>query len=60
MRNILLATEEEAKQLASSLLISKSVGFETEYMGTRRTTGTVHGLLADTIEDRMGIYFSSL
>lgn len=41
---ILLATDEEAKQLAESTLAKKSVRLQTEYMGTRRTKVTVHGM----------------
>lgn len=33
---ILLATDEEAKQLAGSTLATKSVRLQTEYIGTRR------------------------
>lgn len=58
IRNILLAIEEEAKQLAGSLLISKSVWFQTEYMGTWRTRVTVHRVPANITEDQLSTYFS--
>lgn len=59
MSDILLATEE-VKQLAGSLLISKFLRLQTEYMGTQRTRLTVHGVPADITEDQLGVYFSNL
>lgn len=42
--DILLANEEEAKKLAGSILTTKTVRMQTEYMGTRKTRVTVHGV----------------
>lgn len=44
--DILLADEEEAKKLAGSILMTKNVRMQTEYMGTRKTRVTVHGVPA--------------
>lgn len=52
--DILLATEQQAKVLAGSVLITKSLCLQTEYMGTRRTKVTIHGVPVDISEDRMG------
>lgn len=59
IRDILLASEEEIKELARSLLISKSVRIQTEYMGTLRTRMTVYAVPVDITENRLGAYFSN-
>lgn len=51
--DLLIATEEEAKKLTGSVLTSK-----TEYMGTRRTNVTMHGVPIDITEDRLGAFFA--
>lgn len=51
MWDILLAKEEEARQLAGYILMAKAVHFQTEYMGTRKIRVTVHGVPADITED---------
>lgn len=58
MWDILLATEGEAKKLSGSILTTKSVRFQTEYIGTRRTKITIHGVPVDISEDKAGAFFS--
>lgn len=55
---ILLSSEQEAKQLAESILMAKSERLQTEYMGTRKTRLTVHSVPVDINEDRMGAFFT--
>lgn len=43
MWDVLLATEDKAKKLTGSILTSKSVRLQTEYLGTRKTRITLHG-----------------
>lgn len=50
--DVLMATEQEVKQLAGSVLTSKSVRLQTEYMGTQRTRVMVHGVPVDISDDR--------
>lgn len=50
--DILLPTEQEAKQFAGSILTAKSVHFQTEYMSTRKTKVTMlQGVPVDISED---------
>lgn len=56
--DILLGTEQEAKQLAGSVLSTASIRLQTEYMGTRRTKIIVHGVPVDICEDRMEAFFA--
>lgn len=56
--DILLATEQEAKQVAGYILETKSVPLQTEYMGARKTKVTVHRVPVDISEDRMGAFFA--
>lgn len=63
---ILLATEEEAKQMTYSLHIAKSVQLQTDTRRTpgehqediRRTRAIAHGVPADITENWLGDYFS--
>lgn len=55
---ILLASEQEAKQLAESIQMVKSVRLQTEYKGTRKTRITVHCVPVDISEDRMEAFFA--
>lgn len=55
--DILLGTEQEAKQLARSVLSDTSIRLQTKYMGTRGTKLTVHGVPADICEEPMGAFF---
>lgn len=55
---ILLGSEEEAKSLAGNTLTTRSLRLQTEYLGTRKTKITVHGVPADISDDRMGSFFS--
>lgn len=58
MWDILLPTEQDAKQIAGNILTTKNLRLQTEYMDTRRTRITVHGVPVDVSTDRMGAYFS--
>lgn len=49
--DILLPTEQEAKQLAGSVLTTRNLRLQTEYIGTRKTKITVHGVPVDISED---------
>lgn len=51
MWHILLTTEQEARQLAGSVLTTKNVRLQTEYMSTRATKITVHGYPMDSNGD---------
>lgn len=55
MWNILLATEQK---LAWSVLAARLVRLQVEYMGTRRTKITVHGVPVDISEDCVGSFFA--
>lgn len=44
--------------LAGSILTSKTLRFQTEYMGTRNTKVTVHGVPVDITVDRIGAFFA--
>lgn len=50
---ILLSKEEAAKKLAESILIAKSVRLQTEYMDTRKTRVTLHGVAMDISKDHL-------
>lgn len=50
MWDILLASKQEAKKLAESILMAKTVRLQTEYM--------VHGEPADISKDQMGAFFA--
>lgn len=56
--DILLPTEQDAKQLVGSVLTARNLRLQKEYMGTRKTKITVHGVHVDILEDRMGAFFS--
>lgn len=56
--DILLVNVEEAKRLARSVLTTKTVRLQTEYMGTRCTKITLHGFSMDITEERLGAFFS--
>lgn len=58
MWDVLLATEQEAKQLAGSSLTMKTLRLQIEYMSTRRTIVMLHGVTVDITEDRMGAFFA--
>lgn len=49
--DILLPTVQDAKQMAGSVLTTKNLRLQTEYMGTRRTRITVRGVPVDISED---------
>lgn len=51
MWDILLTSEKEARVLAGSILTTKLVSMQTEYMGTRKTHITLHGVPMDVEED---------
>lgn len=55
--DILLPTNQQAKNLAESVLNTKALRLQTEYMGTRRTKVTIHGVPVDICEDRIGGLF---
>lgn len=55
---ILLASEEEAKQLSGSILMAESVRLLTEYIGTRRIRITVYGVPVDIREYRMETFYA--
>lgn len=40
------------------MLTTRNLRLQTEYMGTRRTKITVHGMPVDISEDLMGVFFS--
>lgn len=56
--DILLTTEQEAKQLAGSILTAKWVHFQTEYMRTRKTKVTIQEAPVDISKDLMGMFFA--
>lgn len=56
--DILLNTEEEAKQLTGNLFTTKSVCLQTENMRTRKTKLTVHGVFLDISEERSGSFLT--
>lgn len=56
--DLLMKSKQEAKDLAGSVLTSKTLRLQTVYMGTRRTNVTVHGVPIDISEDRLGAFFA--
>lgn len=60
MCDILLDTEQEAKQLTGSILMSKEVQLQIEYMGTCKTKITIYGEPVDISDDRMGLCSSNM
>lgn len=44
--------------MAGSVLTTKYIRLQTEYMGTRKTRIRVHGVAVDISEDRMGAGFN--
>lgn len=59
LRDILLATEQEVKQLTSSILATKSILLQTEYIGACKTKVTLHGVAVDISEERMESFLPS-
>lgn len=58
--DILLASEQEAKQLVRSVLMSKVVRLQSEYMGTHRMKIAIHCVPGDISEDRICLFFSEM
>lgn len=58
--DILLQSEEQTKELAGSILSTKTLHLQTEYMGTCRTKVTIHGSPVDISDDRMGAFSPNL
>lgn len=56
MWDILLASEEEAKSLAGSVLATKAVRLQTEYKGNRRTRVILHGVPMYISGDHLGAF----
>lgn len=56
MWDILLAAEDSAKSLAGNILTTKCVRLQTEYMGTRKTRVTLHGVHLFISEDHLGFF----
>lgn len=56
--DILLATEEAVEALAGNVLTTKTLRLKTEYMGTRKTRITLHGVLMYISEDHLVAFFS--
>lgn len=54
----LLSSKQEAKQLAGSILSTYSLQLQTEYMRTRNTNITIHGVPVDISENRIGAFFA--
>lgn len=54
---ITLPNEKEAEMLAGSVLMSKLVRLQSEYMGTWRTRITLHGVPMDFTEEQLGVFF---
>lgn len=58
--DLLMKSEQEVKDLGGSVLTSKTLRLQIEYMGTRRTNVTVHGVPIDITEDRLGAFFPNM
>lgn len=58
--DILLATEEMAKTLVGSILTTKMLRLQTEYMSTWKTCITLHELPMYITEDHLGAFFFRL
>lgn len=54
----MLSCEENARMLAGNVLTSKSVRLQTEYMGTRKTKMTLHGVAMDITDERLADFYS--
>lgn len=57
--DVLLATEEEVKKLVENVLTTKVLCLQMEYMGTRRTKITVHGVPFNIILDHVEAVFAN-
>lgn len=58
MCDVLLVTEDGAKELAESILVTKAVCLQTKYMGTHRTKIRVHGVIMDISVEYVGAFFA--
>lgn len=54
-----MAMEEATKTLARSILTTKMLRLQMEYMGTRKTHITLHAVPMYIIEEHLGAFFSS-
>lgn len=54
--DILLATENAAKDLAGSILIIKAVRLQTEYLGTRKPKVTLYSVTLYISVDHLGLF----
>lgn len=59
MWDILLDSEESAKRLAGSILKTKMVRMQTEYMGTWKTKTALNGVPIDISDDDLVDFSSS-
>lgn len=57
--NAILLPTEEAKMLAGNTVTTKSVRLQTEYLGTRLTNITFHGVPVNITADRLGAFWLS-
>lgn len=55
---ILLATENTAKDLVGSILLTKAVRLQTKYLGIRKTKVTLYGVPLYISKDHLGFFFS--
>lgn len=60
MVDILLYTVVEARQLAGSIIMAKAVLLQTEYMGNRKISVSVHKLTGDITENLRGIHLRNM
>lgn len=60
MWDILMATEEEARQLAGSIIKAKAVRLRTNYMGTRKIRVTLHGCLQISHRTGWGLFLRNI
>lgn len=58
MWDILLATIEETKALAGSILTANLVRLQMEYLGTRKTKITLHRVPLDIEEDHLWAFLA--
>lgn len=58
MWDLLLGSEQEAKQHAGSILTTTLVRLQAEYMGTQKTRIMVHGIPVDICVNRMATFFA--
>lgn len=54
----MLQTPDAAKSLAGNILTTKSVRFQTEYIGRRKSKVTLHGVPLFISEGHLGVFFS--